>query len=131
MVWGDMLLERDNQNGLEYLTLATYAKKSNRANNAASTPSTALQTINGQNIKVEPGSGGGNSPAGSGRSTPRTKTGTQTSKLRAAAAAAAAAAAQESSLLHGGTVGKRGSLLSEHRQSVSVYFTLFFLNNES
>lgn len=30
LVWGDMLLERDPQNGLEYLTLATYAKKSSR-----------------------------------------------------------------------------------------------------
>jgi len=64
LVWGDMLLERDPQNGLEYLTLATYAKKSNR------TPG-------------QPGV----------RSNVRTKTGTQTSKLRAAAAAAAAAAA--------------------------------------
>jgi hypothetical protein len=64
LVWGDMLLERDSQNGLEYLTLATYAKKSNRT----------------------PGQQGV-------RTNVRTKTGTQTSKLRAAAAAAAAAAA--------------------------------------
>ena len=28
LVWGDMLLEKDPVNGLEYLTLATYAKKS-------------------------------------------------------------------------------------------------------
>ena len=119
-----MLLERDNQNGLEYLTLATYAKKSTRATPSSTQAGTTLQTINGQNIKMEPGSGGG-SPAGSGRSTPRTKTGTQTSKLRAAAAAAAAAAAQESSMLHGGSgggSGKRNSLLSDHRQSVSCFF---------
>ena len=119
-----MLLERDNQNGLEYLTLATYAKKSTRATPSSTQAGTALQTINGQNIKMEPGSGGG-SPAGSGRSTPRTKTGTQTSKLRAAAAAAAAAAAQESSMLHGGSgggSGKRNSLLSDHLKSVSFFF---------
>ncbi len=30
LVWGDMVLERDSQNNLEYLTLATYAKKSSR-----------------------------------------------------------------------------------------------------
>ncbi len=70
LVWGDMLLERDAQNGLEYLTLATYAKKSQR------------------NQPVTPGATKSNS---------RTKTGTQTSKLRAAAAAAAAANAANQS----------------------------------
>ena len=30
LVWGDLLLEKDPQNGLEYLTLATYAKKTAR-----------------------------------------------------------------------------------------------------
>ena len=70
LVWGDMLLERDTQNGLEYLTLATYAKKSQR--NQPLTP-------------------------GATKSTSRTKTGTQTSKLRAAAAAAAAANASNQS----------------------------------
>lgn len=62
LVWGDMLLERDPHNGLEYLTLATYAKKTTR------------------NPPTQPGQP---------RTTHRTKTGTQTSKLRAAAAAAA------------------------------------------
>lgn len=62
LVWGDMLLERDPHNGLEYLTLATYAKKTTR--NPPTLP-------------------------GQPRTTHRTKTGTQTSKLRAAAAAAA------------------------------------------
>ncbi|CAF0966654.1 unnamed protein product [Brachionus calyciflorus] len=62
LVWGDMILERDPHNGLEYLTLATYAKKTTR--NPPSLP-------------------------GQPRTTHRTKTGTQTSKLRAAAAAAA------------------------------------------
>ena len=66
-----MLLERDTQNGLEYLTLATYAKKSQR------------------NQSLMPGAV---------KNTSRTKTGTQTTKLRAAAAAAAAAnAANQSS----------------------------------
>lgn len=69
LVWGDMLLERDTQNGLEYLTLATYAKKSQRNQQAI---------------------------PGAAKTTSRTKTGTQTSKLRAAAAAAAANAANQS-----------------------------------
>lgn len=73
LVWGDMLLERDPQNGLEYLTLATYAKKSQRAQQTNQQP--------GQVVKCNS----------------RTKTGTQTSKLRAAAAAAAAANANSSS----------------------------------
>ena len=70
LVWGDMLLERDPHNGLEYLTLATYAKKTARNNpSQQSSPSQPNQP----------------------RTNSRTKTGTQTSKLRAAAAAAAAA----------------------------------------
>ena len=69
LVWGDMLLERDPHNGLEYLTLATYAKKTARNNPNQSSPSQPNQP----------------------RTNSRTKTGTQTSKLRAAAAAAAAA----------------------------------------
>lgn len=68
LVWGDMLLERDTQNGVEYLTLATYAKKSQRNQQAI---------------------------PGAAKTTSRTKTGTQTSKLRAAAAAAAANAANQ------------------------------------
>ena len=35
LVWGDMVLERDNQNGLEYLTLATWAKKGSSRYQAA------------------------------------------------------------------------------------------------
>lgn len=72
LVWGDMILERDPQNGVEFLTLATYAKKTTRNQN--------------------------NQP-GQPRTTTRTKTGTQTSKLRAAVAAAAAAAANPSANL--------------------------------
>lgn len=71
LVWGDMLLERDPQNGQEYLTLATYAKKSQRTQQQLQ-----QQQINNQQPIVKTNS--------------RTKTGTQTSKLRAAAAAAAA-----------------------------------------
>ena len=73
LVWGDMILERDTQNGLEYLTLATYAKKSNR-NNSNQLPSQQQSPV--------------------AKTTSRTKTGTQTSKLRAAVAAAAPAVAR-------------------------------------
>jgi hypothetical protein len=62
LVWGDMILERDPQNGLEYLTLATYAKKSSRHQQFQ----TGVVKINS-----------------------RTKTGTHMSKLKSAAAAAA------------------------------------------
>jgi hypothetical protein len=71
LVWGDMILERDVQNGLEYLTLATYAKKTSRPQH---------QQQNQQQISP----GNQNTP----KSNSRTRTGTQTSKLRAAAAAA-------------------------------------------
>jgi hypothetical protein len=136
LVWGDMLLERDAQNGLEYLTLATYAKKSSRSHSSHSTStttttstttSTALQIVNGQNIKCEPGSSSPRSIAA-----PRTKTGTQTSKLRAAAAAAAhqAAAAAEMAPNNLSSSSKRSSSLlsssnsssssiSEHRHSAT------------
>lgn len=67
LVWGDMVLERDPSNGVEYLTLATYVKKANRNNGSGATPNTG-----------SPGM----------KSSSRTRTGTQTSKLRAAAAAA-------------------------------------------
>ncbi len=82
LVWGDMLLERDSQNGLEYLTLACYAKKSNKP------PAGASQQVilqHQQQMAM-------NQQSPNSRSNQRTKTGTQTSKLRAAAAAAAAAA---------------------------------------
>jgi len=92
LVWGDMLLERDLQNGLEYLTLATYAKKSSRnptgAVNNTQTPPPPQQQQQQQQQQSSP------------KSTSRTKTGTQTSKLRAAVAAAAAAAAANPTISH-------------------------------
>jgi hypothetical protein len=74
LVWGDMLLERDSKTGVEYLTLATYAKKSNRSSTGGGAGS------QGQSSVGSPGATKG---------TPRARTGTQTSKLRAAAVAAA------------------------------------------
>jgi hypothetical protein len=123
LVWGDMLLERDAQNGLEYLTLATYAKKSSRSHSSHSTStttttstttSTALQIVNGQNIKCEPGSSSPRSIAA-----PRTKTGTQTSKLRAAAAAAAHQAAAEMAPNNLSSSKRSSSLLSSSNSSSS------------
>jgi hypothetical protein len=75
LVWGDILLERDPDNGLEYLTLSISVKRSSSSKNNAANSSASAQQQKEQHAAAP--------------QTPKTinriKTGTQTSKLRAAA----------------------------------------------